>query len=87
MTLEEKIARNDTLRTQLKGGVVLMTPGVWDIPAWFRGRAIYRMTQAQKYTNDDHSEGVFVFGGYCFYWTIGEFAGELSITLMLGGEA
>jgi hypothetical protein len=63
-----------------------MTPAVFDLPAWFRGRALFRMSQAQKFMDDEHSEGVFVFAGYCWYWRIGEFAGELSITLSLGSE-
>jgi hypothetical protein len=78
--------RNDLLRTSFKGGMVLMTPAVYDLPAFLRGRALYRMSLCEKFMDNDHSEGVFVFAGYCFYWHFAEFAGELSITLSMGCE-
>jgi hypothetical protein len=62
-------------------------PAVYDLPAWFRGRALYRMAQTHKSMNNEHSEGVFIFGGYCIHWHIQEFSGERSITLSLGGES
>lgn len=85
MTLEQTRERNDLLRTRFIGGRMLMTPSVYELPAWFRGRAIYQMTQMTSFMNDEHSEGVFTYGGYCWYWNIGMFAGELSISLQLGG--
>lgn len=86
MTLEELRVRNDELRTQFKGGAVLMTPAVYDLPAFLRGRALYRMSQCEKSIDDNRSEGVFVFAGFLFHWRIALFAGELSITLSLGSE-
>jgi hypothetical protein len=77
---------NDQLRTTLKGGVVLFTPAVFEYPAWLRGRAIWQMTQAERFTRDDHSEGVFMFAGELWCWRIGVFADEISITLSLGHE-
>lgn len=81
------ITANDLLRTQFKGGVVLMTPAVWELPAELRGRALVRMTMYQKFSTDsDHSEGVFVFAGLSFVWRIETFAGERSISLMLASD-
>jgi hypothetical protein len=45
------------------------------------------MVRPMMYSESDHSEGVFIFAGYSFSWKIGEFAGERSISLMLGSEA
>jgi hypothetical protein len=47
-----------------------MTPAVWDLPAQLRGRALFRMTMYQAFDEEsDHSEGVFIFGGWTFVWT------------------
>lgn len=86
MTREQTIAANDELRTQLKGGLLLFSPAVAEFPPWFRGRIVYRLTQTKKCLDDMHSEGVFVFGGYVFYWVIGEFAGERSISILLAED-
>jgi hypothetical protein len=86
MTLAGAIAKNDTFRTTLKGGVVLMTPAVWALDASERGRAIDRMTRAQKFTDVYHAEGVFVHGGRVYYWYIGSFAGQHAITLSLSED-
>jgi hypothetical protein len=84
MTRAEVITRNDELRTTFKGGLVLMTPAVWDLDAQIRGRALYRLTLYQAFDEgSDHSEGVFIFAGWTFVWRIEEFAGERSITLMM----
>ena len=84
--MQETIETNDRFRTTLKGGIVLMTPAVWELDARERGRAIYRMSQAQQFTDVYHSEGVFVHGGRCWYWYIGEFAGQHAITLSLSED-
>jgi hypothetical protein len=87
MIRAQLIERNDTLRTTFAGGLILMTPSVWELPAQLRGRALYRMTVFQKiFEESDHSEGVFIFAGYSFVWRIEEFAGELSLTLMLAED-
>lgn len=86
MTLEDKIAGNDALRKTFKGGRVLMSPSVYALPAWFRGRAFFRLTLDKLTMNDDHSEGEFVFGGYVFYFIIGDFAGERSIQLYMAED-
>lgn len=86
MTLEQRIERNDLLRMRFTGGIILVSPAVFDLPAWFRGRVLYHLAQPQRVTNEDHSEGIFAFGGSIFYWSIGEFAGEFSLSLSLGGE-
>lgn len=84
--MAETIAANDAFRTTLKGGIVLMTPTVWELDARERGRAIYRMSQAQKFCDVYHSEGVFVHGGRVWYWYIGTFAGQHAITLSLSED-
>lgn len=84
---EEIIAANDALRTTFKGGTVLMTPSVYDLPGTLRGRALYRLTLYQTFdAESDHSQGVFIFAGLTFIWTIGEFANERSITLSLAED-
>ena len=85
MTLAETIAANDLLRKELKGGILLMTPSVWDLEPRLRARAIYRLSLYKTFEDedDDHSSGVFVFAGYVFFFEIREFAGERSITLMM----
>jgi hypothetical protein len=77
---------NDLLRSEFIGGIVLMSPSVYALPPQMRGRALYRMSQAAHFTMDDHSEGVFEYADCLFYWRIGMFAGQRSITLMLGDE-
>jgi hypothetical protein len=57
------------------------------LPQQMRGRALYRMSQAQHFTMDDHSEGVFEYADCLFHWKIGVFAGQRSITLAIGCEA
>jgi hypothetical protein len=75
---------NDLLRTQFKGGKVLMTRNVYELPAMLRGRALVRMTLYETFDEEsDHSEGVFVFAGYVFHFFIEDFAGERSITLSM----
>lgn len=86
LSRNEAILANDDLRVFGRGGLILMTPAVYELPAWFRGRVLYRMTLCSKFTKDDHSEGVFVFGGWVFYWFIGEFAGQRALTLSMGEE-
>ena len=87
MTLEEVRARNDALRTTFKGGRIIMTLAVWSLPAQLRGQALYHMSQYNAFHEDsDHSEGVFVWDEYIFYWFVGEFAEELSLTLSLAEQ-
>lgn len=86
MTFEEVRNRNDSLRTTFRGGRVLMTLKVWSLPALLRGQALYAMAQYNTFHEDsDHSEGVFIWDGHIFHWFVGEFAGELTITLDTGG--
>lgn len=83
MTLDETIARNDTLRTRFKGGAVELSPAVLHLPTWFRGRVMYRLTLPHKFIDPDHGRGCFVFAGYVFYWEIQEQNGELTLSLYL----
>jgi hypothetical protein len=86
MTFEEVRARNDKLRTTFTGGRIIMTLDVWSLPAQLRGQAIYHMAQYNSFHSDsDHSEGVFIWQGVVFHWYVGEFAGDLTITLATGG--
>jgi hypothetical protein len=87
MTLEEERRRNDTLRTEFKGGRVLMSTTLRTLPAQLRGQAIYQMTQYKAFHHDsDHGEGVFIWEGIIFRWFIEEFACQRTITLSLGNE-
>ena len=43
------IELNDQLRSSFKGGRVQMTPGVYELDARLRGRALYVMSGYQKY--------------------------------------
>lgn len=84
MTRAETIAANDALRKEFKGGIVLFTPAVWALDSSLRGRALYRMTLFDKFSDDSlHEEGVFVFAGLTFVWQIGTFDGQRSLTLSL----
>ena len=87
MSREDVIAANDLLRTQFKGGMILFTPAVADLPAELRGKALNRLTQYKTFYEDsDHSHGIFIFADMTWVFTIGEFAGERSLTLSLGSE-
>lgn len=82
MTLEETRRRNDTLRTEFKGGRVLMSTTLRALPARLRGQALWHMSQYQAFDIDsDHGEGLFIHGGIVFHWHIDTFAGGLAITL------
>jgi hypothetical protein len=71
MTLEELRARNDGLRTTLKGGRVLMSRAVRELDPQLRGRMLDRLTRYDRFDEDsDHSEGVFIFAGFGFYFRI-----------------
>ena len=87
MNLEALRSRNDTLRTEFKGGRVLMTEGVRELPPRLRGQALYHMSRYQAFDDDsDHGEGLFIYAGIVFAWHIGEFANQLSLTLGLSDE-
>lgn len=65
------IELNDQLRTTFTGGRVQMTPGVYELDARLRGRALYVMSRYKKFDDDsDHDCGVFIFAGYSFEWRI-----------------
>lgn len=82
MSLEQIRKYNDLLRTQFKGGQVLMTEGVRALPQQLRGQALYLMGQYNAFDQDsDHSEGLFFCQSFAFHFHIGEFAGGLAITL------
>lgn len=72
MTREETIKANDELRSQFKGGRVLMTPAVRDrCDPQLRGRMLWRLSLYNRFDDEsDHSEGVFIFGGFSFYFHI-----------------
>ena len=79
----ELIAFNDTFRTTFKGGLVCMTPSVYELDRQLRGRAFDRLTRVETFTQDDHSEGQFLFAGYTFIWKIELVAGYRTLTLAL----
>ena len=65
------IELNDQLRTTFKGGRVQMTPGVYDLDARLRGRALHVMSRYRKFADDsEHDCGVFIFAGFSFEWRI-----------------
>jgi hypothetical protein len=65
------IELNDQLRTTFKGGRVQMTPGVFELDARLRGRALYVMSRCKKFDDDsEHDWGVFIFAGFSFEWRI-----------------
>ena len=83
----QEIAASDESRTTFEGGIVLMTPAVWELTAETRRRVLYRMSIYQKFSPDgDHSEAVFIFAGLSFFWRIQEFANHRSIGLMLASN-
>lgn len=70
------IELNDQLRIDFKGGRVQMTPGVYDLDARLRGRALSVMARYNKFSDDsEHDWGVFIFAGYSFEWHI-EYRGK-----------
>lgn len=70
------IELNDQLRTTFKGGRVQMTPGVYELDARLRGRALHVMSRYKKFVDDsEHDCGVFIFAGYSFEWLI-EYRGK-----------
>ncbi len=65
------IELNDRLRTTFKGGRVQMTPGVYELDARLRGRALCVMSRYKKFDDDsEHDCGVFIFAGFSFEWRI-----------------
>src|SRR4030088_151197 len=65
------IELNDQLRCTFKGGRVQMTPGVYQLDAQVRGRALSVMARYNKFEGDsEHDWGVFIFAGYSFEWRI-----------------
>ena len=48
-----------------------MTPGVYQLNASLRGRALSVMARYDKFDDDgEHDWGVFIFAGYSFEWRI-----------------
>jgi hypothetical protein len=65
------IELNDQFRTTFTGGRVQMTPGVYELDAQVRGRALQVLSRYTKFTDDsEHDWGVFIFAGYSFVWHI-----------------
>ncbi len=65
------IELNDQLRATFKGGRVQMTPGIYQLDAQLRGRALYAMSRYSKFVDgSEHDWGVFIFAGYSFEWHI-----------------
>ena len=65
------IELNDQLRTTFRGARVQMTPGVYELDARLRGRALYALSRCKTFGDDsDHDWGVFIFAGYSFEWRI-----------------
>jgi hypothetical protein len=65
------IELNDQLRSSFKGGRVQMTPGIYDLDARLRGRALAVMAKYNRFDEEsDHDRGVFIFAGYSFEWHI-----------------
>jgi hypothetical protein len=87
-TLAAARERNDLLRTKFEGGKVVITPNVYQIDPRTRGRALYRLTLYNRFSDDDddHSEGAFVFSGYFWVWRIEDFAGERCLTLSVADD-
>lgn len=82
MTRDQIIARNDLLRTQLRGGLFRFGWSALHLDPQIRARATYVMTQPYtKPSTDDHSYGEFKFAGYLFSWHVWDFAGEAELTL------
>jgi len=72
----KNIDLNDQLRTTFKGGRVQMTPGVYELDARLRGRALYVMSRYNRFhESSEHDHGVFIFSGFSFEWHI-EYRGE-----------
>jgi hypothetical protein len=70
------IELNDQLRATFKGGRVQMTPGVYELDARLRGRALSILAQYNAFDkNGHHDAGVFIFAGYAFEWRI-EYRGK-----------
>jgi Protein of unknown function (DUF3768) len=65
------IQLNDKLRTTFKGGRVQMTPGVYQLDARLRGRALSVLAKYNKFDDaSEHDRGIFIFAGYAFEWRI-----------------
>ena len=53
-----------------------MTPGVYQLEAQLRGRALSVVARYNKFDDDsEHDWGVFIFAGYSFEWRI-EYRGK-----------
>jgi hypothetical protein len=87
MTLEATRAANDLLRSEFKGGRVLISPAVRELEPHMRGRMLHRLTLYSRFDEgSDHSEGVFIFAGYSFFFEILMEHGERVLTVYLDGD-
>jgi hypothetical protein len=87
MTLEEERAANDLLREKFTGGRILMSRAVWELEPHMRGRMLHRLTLYSRFDEDsDHSEGVFIFAGYSFFFEITMEHGDRTLTVYLDGD-
>ena len=87
MNLEETRAANDLLREKFTGGRILMSRAVWDLETHMRGRMLHRLNLYSRFEEDsDHSEGVFIFAGYSFFFEILMENGERTLTVYLDGD-
>lgn len=68
--LEDKVARirelNDTLRCKLRGGKVVMTASVAELPDMVKAAALMHMSQFSEFTPDNDPAGEHDFGGFEF---------------------
>lgn len=65
------IELNDRLRTTFTGGLVQMTPSVYELDARLRGRALSALARYDRFHPDsEHDWGTFIFAGFSFEWHI-----------------
>src|SRR4051795_9818838 len=82
MSTETIRALNDTFRTTLTGGKVLMTAGVNALPSDMKAAVIQRVMTFSEFNeeNDPHGEhdfGNFTLAGRKFFWKIDAYDAEM----------
>jgi hypothetical protein len=77
------IDKYDAFRKTLKGGRVLYSPSVFELPCELRARAIWRTAEYTSFHPESkHDWGIFTLGGYRFIWIIRE-EPDLTMTIYL----
>jgi hypothetical protein len=74
-------AKNDELRTLLRGGSVSVADHIRALGATVVAQALLQMAEGTRFNDEDHSSGWFVFCSRVFRWSITDYGNKRELDL------